>query len=149
MATTVERDTVFQYQELPAVVIGPESTQPVLKAGEKVLKGTLAFIDTGKVYAAYANPPAGVIVLGIAQETYDASGSGVDLHLRMVFRRGNCFLDNDVTNPVTAAIVGLVGYAKDNVTVSSFAGGANAKQLRIVSLSPDASQVEVIANFLG
>lgn len=143
MATTVERDTVFRYQELPAISFSADTSQPVLTAGNKVLKGSIADISAGKVIAAVGTPAAGSAVLGIAQETYDASASGVDVHLPMVFRRGQCFVDNDTVNPVTAALCGLSVFIKDNITVTALTPGAGALTVRCVGLSPDASQVEI------
>lgn len=138
-----ERNTTFRAGELPAICITVDDSQPTLGAGEKVLKGTLALITGGAVIAAVEDPgddPAAL--LGIAQETYDNSAGETPLHIPMVFRRGQCFVDNaDGLTEILSSSVGFDVSIVDNYTVAQVSMGPVA--VRCVGLSKDGQQVEI------
>ena len=75
MATTVERRTLRQGLDEPSIVITTASGQPPVLAGEVILAGTIAMLNTatGKVIKA-VNGTANTVLLGIAESTYDATG---------------------------------------------------------------------------
>ena len=145
MATTVERNTVFRYQELPAIEVTGASTGLALATGAKVLKGTFALSANGTVIAGVEIPANASVLLGIAQETYDNSAGGAPKFLPMVFRRGQCFVDNQPSGKVVGAnSVGNNVWIKDNISVENgTAPDPNSASVRCVGLSPDGSQVEI------
>lgn len=139
---TTERNTTFRAGELPAICITVEDVQPTLGAGEKVLKGTLALKMGATVIAATDELDDPAVLLGIAQETYDNSAGETPLHIPMVFRRGQCFVDNaDGLTEITAGDVGFDVSILDNYTVEQTSMGP--VQVRCVGLSKDGQQVEI------
>ena len=145
MATTVERNTVFRYQELPAIEVTGATTGLALGIGAKVLKGTFAYSSTGTVIAGVEIPPNAANLLGIAEETYDNSAGVAVKYIPMVFRRGQCFVDNQPSGKiVTSASVGFNIWIKDNISVENgTAPDPLSVSVRCVGLSPDGKQVEI------
>lgn len=145
MATTVERNTVFRYQELPAIEVTGASTGLALGIGAKVLKGTLAYSSTGTVIPAVEIPGNASNLLGIAEETYDNSAGVAVKYLPMVFRRGQCFVDNQPSGKVVGAnSIGFNIWIKDNISVENgTAPDPLSVSVRCVGLSPDGKQVEI------
>jgi len=145
MATTVERNTVFRYQELPAIEVTGASTGLALAAGAKVLKGTLAYSTTGTVIPAVEIPGNAANLLGIAEETYDNSAGVAIKYMPMVFRRGQCFVDNQASGKVVASSsIGFQVWIKDNISVENgTAPDPLSVSVRCVGLSPDGKQVEI------
>lgn len=119
MATTVERRTLREGLEEPSIVITDASGQPPVLAGQKILAGTIAMLNsaTGKVIVA-VNGTANTVLLGIAEATYDATGI-VDKSLNQVYLRGAFYLDGKAGDlPVAANIGGLVAI-NDNSSVKA------------------------------
>lgn len=119
MATTVERRTLREGLDEPSIVITTASGQPPVLAGQKILAGTIAMLNsgTGKVIAA-VNGTANTVLLGIAESTYDATGA-VDKSFNQVYLRGAFYLDGKAGDlPVAANIGGLVAI-NDNCSVKA------------------------------
>lgn len=119
MATTVERRTLRQGLDEPSIVITTASGQPPVLAGEVILAGTIAMLNTatGKVIKA-VNGTANTVLLGIAESTYDATGVA-DKALNQVYLRGAFFLDGKAGDlPVAANVGGLVAI-NDNSSVKA------------------------------
>lgn len=145
MATTVERNTVFRYQELPAIEVTGATTGLALGTGQKILKGTLALSMSGTAISAVEIPANASNLLGIAEETYDNSAGVAPKYLPMVFRRGQCFVDNQPSGKVVGAgSIGFNVWIKDNISVENgTAPDANSSSVRCVGLSADGKQVEI------
>lgn len=145
MATTVERNTIFRYQELPAIEVTGATTGLALAAGAKVLKGTFALSANGTVISGVEIPANASNLLGIAEETYDNTGSGAVKYIPMVFRRGQCFVDNQASVKVVGpSSVGFNVWIKDNISVESgTAPDPNSSSVRCVGISADGKQVEI------
>lgn len=145
MSTTVERNTTFRYPELPGYQITDAITQAPVGSGQKILKGTLALMDTvdGAVISAVGSPANLCRILGIAQETYDNSGGDDPIRMNQVYRRGSCFLVNSAVSPVTYQELGSFVYISDNCSVQSTNPGTNSLQVKLMSITSDGSQAEV------
>lgn len=136
MATTKELLVRFDGIELPSVEVTTDAGQPPLLAGEYILKGTFAMISGGKVMAAVSNPAATAALLGIAQDTYDARSSLVDVAKNMQFRRGSVWMKSMAGDLPDASTMMRTVYVQDNEQVGKTSGGANAfglKQLGFTS----------------
>ncbi len=116
MATTVERRTRQEDIERSPVVIYKLPGQPPVLAGNVILEGTIAFLNSaGKVIPA-TNGVAGTVLLGIAEATYDATG-GSDVGFNMVFKRGAFYLDGKNGDLPTATDLGKFIAINDNSSV--------------------------------
>lgn len=143
MATTKELSVRFDGNELPSVEITTDAGQPPLLAGEYILKGTFAMISGGKVMAAIANPGAAAALLGIAQDTYDARTSLVDVAKKMVFRRGSIWMKSKAGDlPDASTMMGTV-YVQDNEQVGKTSGGADALALKQLGFTATETKVLV------
>ena len=114
MATTVELNTRSDINKLPPVVITNAAGQLPVLASTKILKGTMAMAVSGKARKA-ATAVAGSVLLGVAMETYDNSGLGVDTLMNQVYERGAFYfsgLGGDL--PTAANIGGLVAINDEN-----------------------------------
>jgi hypothetical protein len=74
-------------------------------------------------YAVPASDTANLRVIGRAEE--DVVNAGADGAAKIKVKRGVFKWDNDVTNPVTIASVGLPCYVKTSTSVAVAAGPAN------------------------
>lgn len=143
MATTKELSVRFDGNELPSVEITTDAGQPPLLAGEYILKGTFAMISGGKVMAAIANPGATAALLGIAQDTYDARSSLVDVEKKMVFRRGSIWMKSKAGDLPDASTMMRTVYVQDNEQVGKTSGGANAFALKQLGFTATETKVLV------
>lgn len=130
MATTKELSVRFDGNELPPVEVTTDAGQPPLLAGEYILKGTFAMISGGKIQAAVSNPGAASALMGIAQDTYDARSSLVDVAKNMQFRRGACWMKSKAGDLPDASTMMRTVYVQDNEQVGKTSGGANAFGLK-------------------
>ena len=119
MATTVERRTIRGDLERPPVVITSATGQPPVLAGQVILEGTIAMLNSvsGKVIAA-VNGTANTVLLGVAEATYDATG-GVDKRFDQVYLRGSFLLDGKAGDLPTAVNVGGLVAIIDNSSVKA------------------------------
>lgn len=119
MATTVERRTIRGDLSEASVVILAVSGQPPVLAGQVILEGTIAMLNssTGKVIAA-VNGTANTVLLGIAESTYDATG-GVDKLFDQVYLRGSFYLDGKAGDLPTAVNLGGLVAINDNSSVKA------------------------------
>lgn len=139
---TTERNTTFRINELPAICFTDAANQPVVGAGEIILKGTLAMKvgpNVLPVVADVGEDPA--VLLGIAQETYDNGAGEAGLHMRMVFRRGQCFVEN--TPGLNEIGTGQIGFDVDLVNNYSVSQTGGDLTVRCVGLSEDGKMVEI------
>lgn len=144
MATTKELSVRFDGNELPSVEITTDAGQPPLLAGEYILKGTFAMISDGKVMAAVAAPAsATATLLGIAQDTYDARSSLVDVAKKMVFRRGSIWMKSKAGDLPDASTMMRTVYVQDNEQVGKTSGGANALALKQLGFTATETKVLV------
>ena len=126
MASTVELNPRYDGQRLPSVEITAVAGQPVLFAGAKILKGTVALLDAGKVKPVTSTPTSGSVLLGVAMDTYDNSGSGVDVQKAMVFLRGEFWYQSKSGDLPGATELMKTVYIDDNATIAKTAGGATS-----------------------
>jgi hypothetical protein len=91
-----------------------------LAAGAKLYKGSLTAIDTsGNARPARNTSSNSDVIVGFSERTVDnSSGSAGDVKTEGV-RRGIIELNNDGSDPVTAASIGRTVYAVDDQTVSA------------------------------
>lgn len=97
-----------------------------------LLVAAATLIEAGKIvavnaagYLVEASDAAGIIVVGIADQTIDNS-AGANGDLTAVVKRGELYLlANSATNPVTQADVGSNVYIEDDETVAVAAGPVN------------------------
>lgn len=145
MSTTVERNTTFRYPELPGYQITSAVGQAPLGAGQKILKGTLAFMDPvdGVVIAGTATTVNNCNVLGIAQETYDNSAGLDPVLMNQVYRRGSCFLVNEQSDPVLPSQIGGFVYVASNDSVQANSPGLENIQVKLMGITSDGLQAEV------
>lgn len=143
MATTKELSVRFDGIELPSVEVTTDAGQPPLLAGEYILKGTFAMISGGKIQAAVSNPGAASALLGIAQDTYDARSSLVDVAKNMVFRRGPCWMKSKAGDLPDASTMMRTVYVQDNEQVGKTSGGANAFGLKQLGFTATETKVLV------
>ena len=144
MATTKELAVRFDGIELPSVEVTTDAGQPPLLAGEYILKGTFAMISGGKIQAAVSNPGATSALLGIAQDTYDARSSLVDVAKNMVFRRGACWMKSKAGDlPDASTMMRSIVYVQDNEQVGKTSGGANAFALKQLGFTATETKVLV------
>jgi hypothetical protein len=99
-------------------------------------------ISGGKVQAAIANPGATAALLGIAQDTYDARSSLVDVAKNMVFRRGSVWMKSKAGDLPDASTMMRTVYVQDNEQVGKTSGGANALALKQLGFT--ATEVKVL-----
>ena len=105
----------------------------VIKAGEKIYRGTMAMHVAGVVETAKGGT-AGSVLLGIAQDTYDASDKGADYTWPggMTFSR-DPFVMNSVTGGdqlVDASVGKLVAIETDQELTKTI--GMDDLQVRVV-----------------
>jgi len=143
MATTKELSVRFDGIELPSVEVTTDAGQPPLLAGEYILKGTFAMISGGKIQAAVSNPGATSALLGIAQDTYDARSSLVDVAKKMVFRRGSVWMKSKAGDLPDASTMMRTVYVQDNEQVGKTSGGANAFGLKQLGFTATETKVLV------
>lgn len=143
MATTKELAVRFDGIELPSVEVTTDAGQPPLLAGEYILKGTFAMISGGKIQAAVSNPGAASALLGIAQDTYDARSSLVDVAKNMVFRRGSLWMKSKAFDLPDASTMMRTVYVQDNEQVGKTSGGANAFGLKQLGFTATETKVLV------
>ena len=143
MATTKELSVRFDGIELPSVEVTTDAGQPPLLAGEYILKGTFAMISGGKIQAAVSNPGATSALLGIAQDTYDARSSLVDVAKNMVFRRGPIWMKSKAGDLPDASTMMRTVYVQDNEQVGKTSGGANAFALKQLGFTATETKVLV------
>lgn len=143
MATTKELAVLFDGIELPSVEVTTDAGQPPLLAGEYILKGTFAMISGGKIQAAVSNPGAASALLGIAQDTYDARSSLVDVAKNMVFRRGSLWMKSKAGDLPDASTMMRTVYVQDNEQVGKTSGGANAFGLKQLGFTATETKVLV------
>lgn len=143
MATTKELAVRFDGIELPSVEVTTDAGQPPLLAGEYILKGTFAMISGGKIQAAVSNPGAASALLGIAQDTYDARSSLVDVAKNMVFRRGSMWMKSKAGDLPDASTMMRTVYVQDNEQVGKTSGGANAFGLKQLGFTATETKVLV------
>jgi len=143
MATTKELAVRFDGIELPSVEVTTDAGQPPLLAGEYILKGTFAMISGGKIQAAVSNPGATSALLGIAQDTYDARSSLVDVAKNMVFRRGSLWMKSKAGDLPDASTMMRTVYVQDNEQVGKTSGGANAFGLKQLGFTATETKVLV------
>jgi len=143
MATTKELAVRFDGIELPSVEVTTDAGQPPLLAGEYILKGTFAMISGGKIQAAVSNPGATSALLGIAQDTYDARSSLVDVAKNMVFRRGSLWMKSKAGDLPDASTMMRTVYVQDNEQVGKTSGGANAFALKQLGFTATETKVLV------
>lgn len=143
MATTKELAVRFDGIELPSVEVTTDAGQPPLLAGEYILKGTFAMISGGKIQAAVSNPGAASALLGIAQDTYDARSSLVDVAKNMVFRRGSLWMKSKAGDLPDASTMMRTVYVQDNEQVGKTSGGANAFALKQLGFTATETKVLV------
>ena len=143
MATTKELSVRFDGIELPSVEVTTDAGQPPLLAGEYILKGTFAMISGGKVQAAVSNPGATSALLGIAQDTYDARSSLVDVAKNMVFRRGPIWMKSKAGDLPDASTMMRTVYVQDNEQVGKTSGGENAFGLKQLGFTATETKVLV------
>lgn len=93
---------------------GVTSTVPVA-ASTKIFQGALVVMDTGVAKPGYT--AAGLVVLGIAEETVDNS-AGADGALSVTPKRGTFRFVNLGADALTAADVGKDAYLVDDQTVA-------------------------------
>lgn len=143
MATTKELAVRFDGIELPSVEVTTDAGQPPLLAGEYILKGTFAMISGGKIQAAVSNPGATSALLGIAQDTYDARSSLVDVAKNMQFRRGSLWMKSKAGDLPDASTMMRTVYVQDNEQVGKTSGGANAFGLKQLGFTATETKVLV------
>lgn len=101
-----------------------------LKAGVKVLAGTIAVSDGG--YGNMGATSATLIALGIWNQTVDNT-LGANGAVSAVYVRGKAFLlQNDGVDPVAQADVGKQVFMEDNQTVAKTNGAATRSALGIL-----------------
>lgn len=132
MAASQERNT----SQFP----GDFYTLPV-KAGTKILAGTLAAIDaTG--HAVPASAAANLTAAGRAEDTIDNTG-GADGDMTIVVARGAFKWDNDASASVDQADVGKECYMLDDETVTATAEGHSVAG-KVLGVDPDGVVVETL-----
>jgi len=144
MATTKEVNPRFDGILLPAIEIFNIAGQPVLAAGEKVLEGTIAILDAGKVKAmpSSGTPSAGSVLLGIAKDTYDNSAPGaVDVNVNMCFLRGEYWIPAKSGDVPGATLLMKTAYVGDNFTIQATNPGANSLTVKVVGIKANETKV--------
>lgn len=110
-----ERETIWQDGELIAVLVA---------ASTKIETGKIV-CNNGSGYAVEGADTAGLIALGIAQETVDNSAGQAGDQSVMV-RRGKAFwFNNSATAAVTIASIGANVVIEDDETVALASGPTN------------------------
>lgn len=100
---------------------GDHLPEPInLAASVKLYKGSLVAVDTsGNARPARSTAANSDVIVGFSERTVDnSSGSAGDVQTEGV-RRGIIELNNDGSDPVTAASIGRTVYAVDDQTVSA------------------------------
>ena len=96
----------------------------LVAASTKIEAGKMVAVNaTG--YAVEASDTAGIIVVGVAEETIDNS-AGSDGDLSVLVQRGQAFkMKNSGTTAITQAAVGSNVVVEDDETVTTAAGATN------------------------
>ncbi|UZX15031.1 DUF2190 family protein [Thermus sp. PS18] len=110
-----------------------------VKANAVIRQGALVMVDAG--YAREAAAAAGLIALGVAQETVDNTG-GADGEKRVLVRRGVFRLENDPADPVGPTELGKDVYATGPNTVGK-TGTGRSKAGRALRVEGNYVWVEV------
>ncbi len=89
-------------------------------AGATIWQGAMvALVTTGGVtYAEPAAATAGLVIVGAARETANNLGGAAGA-INVGVENDACMMNNDATNPVTAALIGQSVYVVDDNTVSA------------------------------
>lgn len=91
------------------------TSNPPVAAGAKIHHGALVVMDAGFAKPGYA--AAGLVTLGIAEETVDNTGGAAGAK-RVVVKRGCFHFANHGADAVTEADIGKDAYVVDDQTVA-------------------------------